>query len=297
MDAKEGKVRKHKFSNNQSFVKVLIIAILMMFGYFYAAQFGFGIIAAITLAIMNKSSDTVESAVTFLAIFGGFLALLFYYHWYKPEYHWKPRNTAFAFKITAPILIYWFILYGVLYTIAAGHITFGIKNVSVLGAIFSVSAGVSEEVAFREIGISFIKRQIKEDKMNLPIVIIVSVIFGLTHLINGISSSIPIYYFFLQALWTSCLGIFFGAVFLRTGNIWPCLIAHVIHDLSADFFRANFDVEDEPAYIGVWMTVGLAMLAVYGLYLIRKEKHPEIREVWNAKWLINPTPYTDNPKT
>lgn len=283
--SKEGKVRVHKLSNNQSFIRVLIIALLMMYGYFYAAQLGIGLTGAIPLYIMGKD-EAAEMVSACLAIVGGFAALFFYYHWYKPEYQWKPRNTAFAFKLAAPILIYWFILYIVLYTMAAGHFTFGIRNVKPIAAVFSVAAGVCEEVAFREVGISFMKRQIKEDKMNIPIIVIVAVVFGLSHLMNAIKGTAPFYLYLVQALWTSMLGIFFGGVFLRTGNIWPCLIIHTLYDLGADFFRAKYDVTDEPAYIYIWMTVGLAMLAAYGIYLVRKEKYLEIRKIWDDKWQI-----------
>ena len=38
------------------------------------------------------------------------------------------------------------------------------------------------------------------------------------------------------------------------------------------------------SYIWGWMIVGQALLAIWGLYLIRKEKHPEIGALWNDKW-------------
>lgn len=279
------KVRTHRFSNNKSLAAVLIIGIIMMFGYYYASQLGLGFISGIPLIIMGKTADDIENVATALSLPGGFLALFFYYWWYRPEYDPKPRNTAFAFRLAAPLLIYWFIQYGVLYTIAAGHITFGL-NVKLLTAIFSMSAGVCEEVAFREVGISIMKRQLREDRMNLPIVIITAVTFGLTHFMNAGSVNAPFYLLALQAFWATMLGIFFGGIFVRTGNIWPCIIGHALYDLMVDFFRVNYDVTDEPAYIYVFMTVELTMLAAYGIYLIRKEKHPEIRKIWDEKWKI-----------
>ena len=286
--SKERKARTHRLTSNTSFVRALILALVIMFVCFYAIQFSASILAAIPLYMTGREA-AVENVATCITIPCGFAVLFLFYRRYRPEYQWKPRNPAFAFKITAPILIYWFILYCILYTVAAGHFTFGLPA-DPFKLVFSISAGICEEVAFREIGISLMKRQSKEDQKNLPIVLIISVVFGLSHLMNSIGSSIPFYYFLIQVTWTALLGIFFGAVFLRTGNIWPCLIAHAIHDMLADFFRADYDVVDEPAYIDIFMTVGLAALAAYGLYLIRKETYPEIRKLWDEKWQIAEAP-------
>ena len=59
--------------------------------------------------------------------------------------------------------------------------------------------------------------------------IFTGVAFGFTHLSNAIQGD------FLESLiqsaLASMLGIFFGAIVIRTGNIWPCILAHGLHDL------------------------------------------------------------------
>lgn len=79
------------------------------------------------------------------------------------------------------------------------------------------------------------------------------------------------------------LGIFFGAVYLRTGKIIPCILAHGVHDFLASAFEVNRHAEP-PASVMVISAVCEAVLAVWGLYLIRKAKHPEIEALWDEKW-------------
>jgi hypothetical protein len=37
------------------------------------------------------------------------------------------------------------------------------------------------------------------------------------------------------------------------------------------------------------MIIGLLLLAAWGLFLIRKKKHPEIWELWENKWQVTDT--------
>lgn len=283
--SKEDKVRKHKLSKNKSLIPVLLVTLLMIIGYFVLSQsilsFPVGIPVSIIFGI-----DNTDAVTSICSCFGGLLMLFFFYWWFRPEYQWKPRNTAFAFKAAAPILLYWFIYYVVLFTAAAGHLTFGVERVTFGSIIFSVSAGICEEMAFREVGISYLKRQLSGNKWNLFILIFTSAIFGVTHLSNVIALSVPLWARMMQVFGTLFLGFFLGALFLRTGNIWVCILTHTVYDILPNIFMSKMDV-DFTTYIWGWMIVGQALLAIWGLYLIRKAKQPEIASLWNEKWIIN----------
>ena len=149
--------------------------------------------------------------------------------------------------------------------------------------VFAFSAGICEEMAFREVGISYLKRQLSGNKWNLFILIFTSVIFGVTHLSNVIALSVPLWARMMQVFGTLFFGFFLGALFLRTGNIWVCILIHTVYDVLPEFFLSRMDA-DMKSYIWCWMIVGQALLAIWGLYLIRKEKHPEIGALWNDKW-------------
>ena len=81
------------------------------------------------------------------------------------------------------------------------------------------------------------------------------------------------------------LGIFFGAVYLRTRNLWGPVVVHALIDISAKIFVT----EDPVAGIASLavppeqMLVGIAVFIVFtaiGLYLVRPAKHEEIKALW-----------------
>ena len=289
--SKEGKVRRHRLSENKSLIAVVLVTLLMMFGYFYLAQIllGFGVSFPLILLFSGKTVDEifndeamVESAAVTGAIFASIGLLFFYYHWFKPEFKWKPRKTALSWKLISPILIYWIIFFGITYTVVSGNFTFGIPTYDAV--IFTVGAGVCEEISFRAIGISYMRRQRKGEKHILPILLFTSISFGLIHITNAIRvGHIGVYA--MQACMASMLGIFFGAVYIRTGNIIPCIIAHGVHDFLVSAFEVNRHAE-LTAPVMVISFICEALLAAYGLYLVRKAKRPEIEALWDEKWQL-----------
>ncbi|WP_028515409.1 CPBP family intramembrane glutamic endopeptidase [Ruminococcus flavefaciens] len=295
----KGKIRKHRLSRNKSLPAVVVVTLLMMFGYFYMAQIVLGCGLSIPMVILfsNRTVEEifddgplVETAAMTGAIFASIILLFFYYHWFKPEYKWKPRRTSLSWKLISPIMIYWFVFFGIAYTVVSGNFTFGIPTYNAV--IFTVGAGVCEEISFRAIGISYMKRQLKGEKHILPILLFTSISFGLIHIANAIMDG-RVGIHAMQAVLASMLGIFFGAVYIRTGNIIPCIIAHGLHDFFVSAFEVNKHAE-LPVSAMVISAICEALLAVWGLYLIRKAKRPEIEALWNEKWQIPELSETEN---
>ena len=284
--SKESKVRKHRWSNQKSLIPVVIMTLIMMYVYFTVSQIllGVGIAFPIVLIIYRDLLlDKVTDLATLFAVFGGFIALFFYYYWYKPEYKWKIHRSPFSWKITSPVLIYWFLFFGVAFTIAAGHFTCGIPALAT--ALPMIAAGICEEVAFREVGISFMRRQLKGEKMIVPTLLITSAAFGVTHMMNFFMTG-KFLDAAIQSALATMLGIFFGAVFIRTGDIWPCIAAHGMHDLLIVIFSVNIGAEKDHILITIVGVTCEALLMIWGLYLVRKEKHSEIEALWTEKWQI-----------
>ena len=280
-------LRKHRLSEYKAFYQVLLISLLMIYSYWLIGQIVIVLIVLIPFMLVLDVQE-LTTCTAAVGCIGGLIVIFFYYWWFKPEYQWKPRNTLLSFKLASPILLYWFVLHVIIYTIAAGHLTFGLKGVTIYSILLMLQAGICEEVAFREIGISYMKRQLKDDKMNLPIILITSFVFGISHLLNTLlygNFSIRIF----QSLCAFLFAVFLGSIFLRTGNIWICILTHSIQDLLAVFFTARLREEDFPIYIYIGMIIGLLLLAAWGLFLIRKKKHPEIKELWNDKWQVTDT--------
>ena len=102
--------------------------------------------------------------------------------------------------------------------------------------------------------------------------------FGLVHLLNLLNGDVKAT--LLQVLYAAGLGIFFGAVYLRTHNLWGTIIVHGIIDFCAFLFLGD------PETAGLTVILGIAIAIVYaalGFYLVRPEKWEEINSVWEGK--------------
>jgi membrane protease YdiL (CAAX protease family) len=88
----------------------------------------------------------------------------------------------------------------------------------------SLSAGICEETAFRGYLMSRI-RFVGELKSWVLPVVLSSLAFGACHAYQGIPGLIVI----------TVYGSMFAWLYLRTGSLWPCIIAHFFQDFSALF--------------------------------------------------------------
>lgn len=95
----------------------------------------------------------------------------------------------------------------------------------VLWVILALTAGVCEETAFRAYLITRIKQFGKLKSWLIPI-IVSSVVFGSGHAYQGVGGLIIL----------GIYGAMFAVLFIRTGSIWPCIIAHFFQDFSALFY-------------------------------------------------------------
>ncbi|MDO5574348.1 MAG: CPBP family intramembrane metalloprotease [bacterium] len=149
-----------------------------------------------------------------------------------------------------------------------------------LGILAGFAPGFYEEIVVRGTILSNMMIQWK-DKKNVIYnsMIISSVIFGLVHLMNLSHSSIPETLY--QVAYACGIGFIFAAVYLRTRNIVAPIAYHALVDILADIFALPANAPDTILFsdiVAVIITVGGTIL---GFYLVRKEKHQEIKELWN----------------
>ena len=268
---KEKKMREHKFLNKHTIAG----ALLLMFGNFIV----FNVIAGVIAGVIDM--DKVGAG----GIIGSIIALIIWFNFFKPEYKWKPEpgDWGRTFKLLLPVIGLWILLFG-MFGVVAGGVPFGAIPLSTI--LMAIMAGASEEVIFREIGISYLARQWRDENKVIPMALIPAVVFSLTHLTNfGTMSDIES--LLTQVLLTVFFGIFFSAVYLRTGNVWPLIIAHSLHDImgfSASAGVAAMGVGEFPGWSTGYIIVIEAALAVCGLYMLRKSKRAEIIELWDRRW-------------
>jgi membrane protease YdiL (CAAX protease family) len=95
----------------------------------------------------------------------------------------------------------------------------------VLWVILSLTAGVCEETAFRGYLLTRLRIFTGSKSWVLPL-IVASLAFGTGHTYQGIGGFILI----------SIYGLMFGLLYIRTGSLWPPIIAHFFQDFSALFY-------------------------------------------------------------
>lgn len=89
-----------------------------------------------------------------------------------------------------------------------------------LWSLYSVGliTGIVEEIFFR----GFCLRQFQGRGLEIPGLLFTSIVFGLVHYSGQTSVSVPIL--------LSFVGMFFGLFYLKTGNIWYSISAHVSYN-------------------------------------------------------------------
>ncbi|MBD3401728.1 CPBP family intramembrane metalloprotease [candidate division GN15 bacterium] len=89
----------------------------------------------------------------------------------------------------------------------------------ILWVLVSITAGFCEEVAFRGYLMTRLRLLLKTDSWVLP-TIVSAVIFGVCHTYQGMAGFILI----------SIYGVMFSLLYIRTGSLWPGIIAHFLQD-------------------------------------------------------------------
>lgn len=96
-------------------------------------------------------------------------------------------------------------------------------------ALFCLSVGFFEEMAFRGCVLMYLLKKRAETKKGIFMAILwSSVAFGAVHLINLFTSSPGAV--FLQLGYSALIGALCSVVLLETGNIWLCVLLHSVYN-------------------------------------------------------------------
>lgn len=216
-----------------------------------------------------------------LGAFGGVYSLFFFYMIYRSE---KLQNfaTCGSFRLGALLIIP-----GLLYAMTGIPVITTAPTLQ--STLLSLNAGVAEEVMFRALPIAYMMRAYKFEEKKIPLVVITTgAFFGLFHMTNmiaGASFAVSVY----QAIYCIAIGILFGAVYIRSGNIIWCIISHFTQDfiamLNEEAVQSDGIMNDIAFDLEFLISLSVAaVLAVIGLIYIRKSKRGEISKRWKTIW-------------
>ncbi len=282
METKQKKIINHKFLNKHTIPGAIL---LMLWGLIFTEMI-FGLPFVILDTIFVDQSGKTQLFSGFGCAAGAFLLLAIHKRWFYPEFEGclKCSSVSFAdaFKPAAAIIPFWILS-------CIKELAFGSKfSVPTLAMIStSLMAGCCEEASFRGLGISYLMRQWKEENKVLPALLFTSAGFGLVHSANILSGAeVPIT--LIQTFSSFFIGLFLGAIFLRSGNLWPAMIIHFLHDVFAGMFLSEgYVLTHAVGWIDAVDLTLCLLLGIAGIYLIRPEKRAEIIEIWKRKWSMD----------
>ena len=162
----------------------------------------------------------------------------------------KPENgMAVRFLYYIPLII-------VALAAFAGGIMFDNSELFIPNLIFTLGIGLTEELYFRGIICNMWK------DTETKAIIISSVLFGLSHLLNvmggaGLAETL------LQMAFAFTYGVVMAFVILRTKSIWPCILLHAFHDFCG--FITNEGDMKLNIIVG---TIQFVVLLAYCIYLV-----------------------------
>ena len=272
------KLIKHKFLNS-----VLFTALFVPLGFFLLRD----TIAAIT-GIMFESIGGKESFlyqinedIARLIIAGLLILIMPLFFRRKCNFGFRGGKLALGRCLARTELIVpvWTLLLS-----KVSEAPLGAGAAAVAAAIMhGVGPGVSEEIFCRGFVVSNLMRIWKDKPKKFTRCMLVSgIAFGLLHAVNAIATG-DIFAALVQVIYTAAIGVFDGAIFLRTRNIWGVILMHTLTDISA--FIAVFDESIHVTGMDIVFCIfGSLVFIALAFYLIRPAKRAEMEALWADGW-------------
>lgn len=259
-----------------------------------------GLYKTVSTTFMEKTPYVWD--VAFLRIALSLLAIMMMREAYQGEFYlgFTTRGFGQGLLLCWPMLA--FIAFNLFLNLSSGKI-YGESLAMMLTSNFSI--GLFEEVISRAILVGHMMHHWKDDVHRIrKSVVWSSVIFGVLHIGNIFSNPVGTLF---QIVYATGVGILFSAVYLRTRNLWGCVIVHAINDFCAGInalyvpLQADMDAYSalmtalpqifveripEETLLAIVPLLQLAaipisiFIAIVGIYMVRPAKAKQINQLW-----------------
>ena len=133
--------------------------------------------------------------------------------------------------------------------------------------LLGLAPAVFEEVVFRGIFINNLK---KSGRSDMAALLIPALFFGLIHMTNAVNGDIP--QALVQTGYSIVVGLVFGAIYIRSGDLISVMIAHAAIDITNQIFAA---ASNTPVPLIIAFIVVLAAEAAYAFVLVSRKKQTD----------------------
>ena len=230
---------------------------------------------------MSGLGTTVTSVSGIGAAIGVLISVIIFTIWFRPDFKGilGVRGFWWGIVVMLPFLIADYV------GAAIDLHTFGFGNVLV-AFLSALSPGFTEEVAFRGLGIANYMRTIKSEKQIKQIFWLSTLLFAGIHITNIFSAGNPVAGIF-QVVYCVGVGAIFGAVYLRTANLWVVMIAHFTLDFAGlvnNYYSSTGGLSTQLVASDWVNLVASAIGIVTALILLSPKNYPKIMDFWKEKW-------------
>lgn len=149
----------------------------------------------------------------------------------------------------------------------------------VIVSIEQVFIGIFEEFLFRGLILNTLLEKMKNNhlKSKIAAIVISSVLFGVVHFLNLFNDSNTLNDCFVDVCFATFIGIFLGALYLRTKNIWVVVFYHALVDLVSDLPVIFYEIPiqataDMPFTDAILNILSNTIFIFAGIFLARKLK-------------------------
>ena len=232
---------------------------------------------------MSGLGTTVTSVSGIGAAIGVLISVIIFTLWFRPDFKGilGVRGFLWGIVVMLPFLIADYV------GAAIDLHTFGFGNVLV-AFLSALSPGFTEEVAFRGLGIANYMRTIKSQKQIKQIFWLSTLLFAGIHITNIFSAGNPVAGIF-QVVYCVGVGAIFGAVYLRTANLWVVMIAHFTLDFAGlvnNYYSSTGGLSTQLVASDWVNLVASAIGIVTALILLSPKNYPKIMDLWKEKWSL-----------
>lgn len=153
----------------------------------------------------------------------------------------------------------------------------------IMVVITNMITGVYEEVVMRGMLLGHMMQHWKDDEHKiLKSVLTTSVLFGVVHL--GNLAQAPLGPTLFQVVYATVFGLLFAATYLRTKNIWSCVLIHGLVDVSGEvctiYYYPGEPIEGLFGAFVPLMVLSTVICLVVSLFELRKKRCAEIKALW-----------------
>ncbi|MCR5656170.1 MAG: CPBP family intramembrane metalloprotease [Butyrivibrio sp.] len=139
-------------------------------------------------------------------------------------------------------------------------------RVLIEGILYYVGVGIMEELYLRGLMQNILENAFGDRKnATLYAILITSVLFGAGHIFGAIGQ--PLFTIVCKALWATGLGVYLGAVYVKTRNLWVPIILHTIIDFCGIpvCFATNKGYPDIAVLVSL---ISFVLLGIYGIVIL-----------------------------